>query len=193
MGKRLSKIYTRSGDQGDTALGTNARIRKHAARIHAMGEVDELNSWIGHIRSALMQPHLQDGQLSQIQHDLFDVGGELAMPGYALVQDNLVTDLEDAIDLLNAKLPALDNFILPAGNEATTRTHIARSVARRAERQLWSLLAEETAAGNDVQERVSERSIQYVNRLSDFLFVLARSLARESGGQEVLWQSRHKQ
>lgn len=192
MGNRLSKIYTRSGDQGDTGLGTNARISKHASRVHAMGEVDELNSWIGHIRSALTPPHPQDAQLSQVQHDLFDVGGELAMPGYALLQENLVTELEAAIDQLNADLPPLENFILPAGNEATSRAHIARSVARRAERQLWSLLSEETAAGHAAQERVSERSIQYVNRLSDYLFVLARSLARENGGQEVLWHSRHK-
>lgn len=192
MAKRLTKIYTRSGDQGETGLGTNVRISKQAPRIHAMGEVDELNSWVGHIRSALTQPHPEDAQLSQIQHDLFDVGGELAMPGYALVQDNLVTDLEAAIDRLNADLPSLENFILPAGNEATSRTHIARSVARRAERQLWALHAEETTAGDDEHERVSERSIHYVNRLSDYLFVLARSLARENGGQEVLWQSRHK-
>ncbi|MEX0584124.1 MAG: cob(I)yrinic acid a,c-diamide adenosyltransferase [Natronospirillum sp.] len=193
MGKRLTKIYTRNGDQGQTGLGTNVRVAKHSLRVQAMGDVDELNSWLGHIRSALGQDHRLDSLLSQVQHDLFDIGGELAMPGYELVPTQLVNDLEDNIDVLNADLPPLDNFILPAGNEAASRTHIARSVARRAERQLWALSTVEAAANLDEKARVSPLSIQYLNRLSDFLFVLARVVATENGGKEILWQSRHNQ
>ncbi|MFY0665390.1 MAG: cob(I)yrinic acid a,c-diamide adenosyltransferase [Natronospirillum sp.] len=184
MANRLTKIYTRGGDQGTTGLGTNDRVPKHSPRVNALGDVDEINSWIGHIRSALTQPHDLDAVLSQIQHDLFDIGGELAMPGFELVSPDLVSDLEQHIDRLNEDLPALENFILPAGNEACSRTHLARAVARRAERQLWAL--------HEVDDSVSVRAIQYLNRLSDFLFVLSRTLARENGGQEVLWQSRHK-
>lgn len=183
MANRLTKIYTRGGDTGTTGLGTNDRVAKHAPRINALGDVDEVNSWIGHIRSALTQPHLIDPVLSQIQHDLFDIGGELAMPGFELVSPDLVDELEQHIDRLNEALPPLENFILPAGNETCSRVHIARAVARRAERQLWAL--------REVDDSVSLRAIQYLNRLSDFLFVLSRTVAREDGGQEVLWQSRH--
>lgn len=192
MGKRLSRIYTRSGDTGQTGLGTQGRVPKHDLRIQAMGDVDELNSWIGHIRAALAADHDQTPVLSQIQHDLFDIGGELAMPGFDLVAGTLVTDLESAIDQLNEKLPPLDNFILPAGSEATSRVHIARSVARRAERQLWALHDQELGADTDDDQRVGLTSIQYINRLSDYLFVLARTVARADDGQEVLWQSRHQ-
>ncbi|MFC3853642.1 cob(I)yrinic acid a,c-diamide adenosyltransferase [Salinispirillum marinum] len=184
MANRLTKIYTRGGDQGTTGLGTNDRVAKFSPRVHAMGDVDETNSWIGHIRSALGEQHPLDAVLNQVQHDLFDVGGELAMPGYTLVSPELVRDLEAHIDRLNADLPTLENFILPAGNEAASRTHVARSVARRAERQLWAAQAEDPS--------LNLLAIQYLNRLSDFLFVLSRVIARENGGQEVLWQSRHQ-
>lgn len=184
MANRLTKIYTRGGDQGTTGLGTNDRVAKHALRVHAMGDVDETNSWLGHIRSAMGSEHPLDAVLNQIQHDLFDVGGELAMPGYDLVSPDLVSDLEAHIDRLNADLPALENFILPAGNEAVSRIHITRAVARRAERQLWALHAEDAS--------INVLTVQYLNRLSDFLFVLSRVIARENGGQEVLWQSRHQ-
>lgn len=192
MSNRLTKIYTRQGDLGQTGLGTNDRVAKHDTRVHAMGDVDEVNSWIGHVRAALGEAHQQAPVLSQIQHDLFDIGGELAMPGFDLVKAHLTEDLEAAIDQLNAQLPPLENFILPAGNEAATRTHLARSVARRAERQLWALHATETQNGAEESNRVGLKAIQYMNRLSDYLFVLARSVARENDGSEVLWQSRHQ-
>lgn len=192
MGNRLTRIYTRQGDTGTTGLGTKERVPKHHARVAAMGDVDELNSWIGHIRTALNPEHAEDPVLSQIQHDLFDIGGELAMPGFDLVKPRLIEDLEAAIDRLNEQLPALENFILPAGNEATTRTHLARSVARRAERQCWALHQQETDHPVEDGDQLGLHAIQYLNRLSDYLFVLARALSRENDGQEVLWESRHQ-
>ncbi|TGG95000.1 cob(I)yrinic acid a,c-diamide adenosyltransferase [Natronospirillum operosum] len=192
MGKRLSRIYTRTGDRGETGLGTNERIAKHAARVEALGDVDEVNSWIGHVRAALGAEHAEDATLSQIQHDLFDIGGELAMPGYELVQANLVTELEQAIDRLNADLPPLDNFILPGGSEGVSRIHLARSVARRAERALWALHDAASEQARPESERVGVQAVQYLNRLSDYLFVLARAVAQEAGGREILWQTRNR-
>lgn len=193
MGNRLTRIYTRQGDTGKTGLGTNSRVPKNHPRIVAIGDVDELNSWIGHIRAALTTEHSETGVLSQIQHDLFDIGGELAMPGFELVRPEPVAELEHAIDRLNEHLPALENFILPAGGEATTRAHLARSVARRAERQCWALHQHESEHPVADGEQLGLHAIQYLNRLSDYLFVLARSLSRENDGQEVLWQSRHQE
>ncbi|MCH8551962.1 MAG: cob(I)yrinic acid a,c-diamide adenosyltransferase [Natronospirillum sp.] len=191
MGKRLSRIYTRTGDKGDTGLGTNERLPKHAARVQAMGDVDEVNSWVGHIRAALGGEHTEDACLNQIQHDLFDIGGELAMPGYELVQANLVSELEAAIDRLNEPLPALENFILPGGSEGVSRVHVARSVARRAERSLWALHDAESEQARPDGERLGLHAVQYLNRLSDYFFVLARSIASEDGGREILWQNRY--
>lgn len=192
MGKRLSRIYTRTGDRGETGLGNNERLPKHAARVQAMGDVDEVNSWIGHIRAALGAQHSEDERLGQIQHDLFDIGGELSMPGYELVQENLVTELEQSIDRLNEHLPPLENFILPGGSEGVSRIHLARSVARRAERSLWALHDAESEQARPEGERLGDHVVKYLNRLSDYLFVLARSVASEAGGREILWQNRYR-
>lgn len=192
MGKRLTKIYTRTGDQGQTGLGTTERVSKYSSRVHAMGEVDELNSWVGHIRSALGHGHTEDTHLAQIQHDLFDIGGELAMPGFELIQKTLVEEVEASIDRLNEPLPSLENFILPGGTEAVSRIHLARSVTRRTERALWSLHDDESEQLRPEHERVSPLALKYVNRLSDYFFVLARSVASAAGEQEILWQNRYR-
>lgn len=184
MGHRLSKIYTRTGDKGETGLGMQGRIGKDSLRIAAIGDIDELNSGIGWLMVALAGKESDLAMLSQIQHDLFDLGGELAMPGYELLEDRLITELEGYIDRLNEPLPPLKNFILPGGNEAAARCHLARSVCRRAERTM--------VAFNRAEEKGHVLAQQYLNRLSDLLFVYARHLAREDGQEEVLWQSRHK-
>ena len=184
MGNRLSKIYTKTGDNGTTGLGVNERIAKDSLRIHAIGDTDELNSVIGFCIEALPEHSELATELRQVQHDLFDLGGELAMPGYSLVDDSIVTQLENQIDRHNAQLPPLKNFILPGGNEAASRCHMARSTCRRAERTLVTFNQQESQPHLLVQA--------YLNRLSDYLFVVSRKLAREDGASEVLWQSRHK-
>lgn len=184
MGNRLSKIYTRTGDSGETGLGMQERIGKDSARIAAIGDIDELNSSLGWLMVALGDEHGEYAMLSQIQHDLFDLGGELAMPGYELLDEQLVQDLEQHIDRINEPLPPLKNFILPGGNEAAARCHLVRSICRRAERSLVAFNREE-ATGHSLAQ-------QYLNRLSDLMFVFARKLARSEGCNEVLWQSRHK-
>ena len=181
MGNRLSKIVTRTGDQGQTGLGDGSRLSKDDIRIQCIGDVDELNSWIGMIRAALPDIDVDQLLLSQIQHDLFDLGGELAMPGYQALNEAMITGLEEALEDFNALLPPLKDFILPAGNEVTARCHMARTVARRAERSLVTL---------SQRDEVSPLARQYLNRLSDLLFVMSRMFARRDGGQEVLWQSR---
>lgn len=180
MGHRLSKIYTRTGDSGMTGLSDGARVEKDAARVEAMGAVDELNS---HLGATLAQP-LPAGVracLTQIQHRLFDLGGELSMPGddYRVLRSSHIEQLEQWLDQFNADLPPLTEFILPGGNAAAASCHIARAVCRRAERRVASLLR---------QEAVNQQALSYLNRLSDLLFVLARVLARQNGGSEVLWQ-----
>lgn len=184
MGHRLSKIYTRTGDAGDTGLGMKGRVNKDSLRIAAIGDIDELNCQIGWLMVALEDDSPERPMLSQIQHDLFDLGGELAMPGYELLEEALISDLEDHIDRINEPLPPLKNFILPGGNEAAARCHIARSVCRRVERTM--------VAFNRSDEKPHRLAQQYLNRLSDLLFVFSRQLARVNGYQEVLWQSRHK-
>lgn len=181
MGHRLSKIYTRTGDDGSTGLGDGTRIRKDAARVEAYGTVDEANAQVGVLRASLAADHGAQVMLEHIQHDLFDVGGELCIPGYILVTPGYVDRLEAAIDVINADLPPLKDFILPGGSLPAAQAHVARTVCRRAERRTLSLMAEET---------VNPLALQYLNRLSDYLFVLARQLAREQGGQEVLWRKR---
>ncbi len=178
MGNRLSKIITRTGDAGTTGLGDGSRVAKDSARIEAIGTIDELNSAIGWL--AALPGHATDiGQLLlTIQHDLFDLGGELAIPGHTSLTNTHVERLEQAVEHYNATLPPLKEFILPGGNEAAARCHVARSVARRAERRCWTL------AG---AEKVNDLCLVYLNRLSDLLFVLARVLARTDGGSEVLW------
>ena len=178
MGHRLSKIYTRTGDDGTTGLGDGARVSKDSSRVEAFGCVDELNSLIGVVRAADL-PDTVDDVLGRIQHTLFDLGGELCIPGHQLITASKVDDLEAAIDALNADLPALREFILPGGNPAAAGCHVARSVCRRAERRVLTLSREET---------VNPEALRYLNRLSDLLFVTARTLARRNGGAEVLWQ-----
>jgi cob(I)alamin adenosyltransferase len=178
MGNRLSKIVTRTGDGGTTGLGDGTRVAKDAARIEAIGGVDELNSALG----VLLAEPLPDGIracLVDVQHDLFDLGGELSIPGYTAVTDPHVQRLEQAVERYNAVLPPLQEFILPGGTRAAGLAHVARTVCRRAERAVVHL-----AAG----ESVGEPARRYLNRLSDLLFVLARTLNRAAGGADVLWE-----
>lgn len=179
MGNRLSRIYTRTGDDGSTGLGDGSRVPKDDARVEAFGSVDELNACIGLLRAELAADHAAQPLLSEIQHDLFDLGGELSIPGYVLLREGQVELLEQAIDQLNASLPMLREFVLPGGNRAAATAHLARTVCRRAERRTYHLVH----AGADVRPL----PMQYLNRLSDYLFVLARTLARENGAAEVLW------
>ena len=178
MAKRLTRIYTRSGDDGSTGLANGQRLHKDHRRIEAIGSVDELNARIGLLRALGPKPET-DRLLENTQHRLFDLGGELALPGTELLNQDHTLTLEQTLDELNASLPALDEFILPGGNEAAARCHLARTGCRRAERELLRLSREEP---------VNSASIRYLNRLSDLLFVLARLLAREDGGSEVTWQ-----
>ncbi len=178
MGNRLSRIITRTGDTGTTGLGDGSRVAKDSARIEAIGTVDELNSALGWLAALPdLFPDLAKLLLT-IQHDLFDLGGELAVPGYTALANTHIEALEAAVEHYNATLPPLKEFILPGGSEATARCHIARSIARRAERRCWTLANAESTTG---------LATIYLNRLSDLLFVLARVLARADGGSEVLW------
>lgn len=179
MGFRLSKIYTRKGDAGQTGLGDGASVAKNDPRVAAMGDVDELNAQVGVLISWLTPESPHSGTLRDIQHRLFDMGGELSIPGTELIKAEAVERLEANIDDLNAKLAPLENFILPGGDSVTAQTHVARTVCRRAERTLFGL-AEHT--------QVNELSLRYINRLSDYFFVLARALAAEGGVGEVLWR-----
>ena len=177
MGNRLSKIYTRTGDDGSTGLGDGSRTGKDSARVDAYGTVDEANSTIGLVLASEL-PELVRDQLVAIQHQMFDLGAELCIPGHAAIFDADIDRLEQWLDGHNEDLPALKEFILPAGGEAAARCHIARTVVRRAER--------ETVALSRV-ESVRPEAVRYLNRLSDLLFVLARVLARASGHGEVTW------
>jgi cob(I)alamin adenosyltransferase len=177
MGNRLSKIYTRTGDKGTTGLGDGSRVDKDSLRVEAFGTVDELNSAVGFVLATELPDKVQTC-LTRTQHELFDLGGELCMPGYTLVPDSYVDGLEQQLDTFNEDLPPLKDFILPGGSEAAARCHLARTVARRAERRVVSLAQ---------NEDVNPASIRYLNRLSDLLFVIARVLARHDGGSEVLW------
>jgi cob(I)alamin adenosyltransferase len=181
MGHRLSKIYTRTGDDGTTGLGDGQRISKDDLRVAAYGTVDETNSAIGLLRAHLnqSQPHALDEALSRIQHELFDLGGELCIPDYRILQASYIERLEQQIDEMNSQLPMLKNFILPAGSLATAQAHMARTICRRAEREVTTLAKRD--------DNVSGLALQYLNRLSDWLFVAARQIARENNGQEVLW------
>ena len=179
MGHRLSKITTRTGDGGDTGLGDGSRVRKDNPRIAALGEIDELNSAIG-LLLAEPVPERVRTNLESIQHDLFDLGGDVSIPGRSTMTAEQAQRLEALLDEMNAGLPRLKEFILPGGTRAAGLAHLARSVCRRAERSLVALSSSEKVAG---EGRV------YLNRLSDFLFVLGRVLNREGGrGGEVLWQ-----
>jgi len=176
---RLSKIYTRTGDDGTTGLGDGTRVPKEHARVEAYGTVDEANSAIGVVLAVPNLPQEIAALLLEIQHDLFDLGGELATPGLTLIKEEHTVRLEHAIDKFNADLPSLKEFILPSGGPATAACHLARTIARRAERCVWSLVR---------IEPVSPDAPRYLNRLSDLLFVLARVLARHENGAEVMWK-----
>ena len=179
MGNRLSQIATRTGDDGTTGLGDNTRVSKNSGRPHAMGDVDELNSHIGLL---LCEPLPQDVRelLIDIQHQLFNLGGELSMPGYELLKDDALLQLDNALAHYNAELPRLLEFILPAGTRAASQAHVCRTVARRAERNVVAL---------EQAEAMRPAPRQYLNRLSDLLFVLARVLNRVDGGDDVYWKS----
>lgn len=177
MGNRLSKIYTRTGDKGRTGLGDGSRTDKDSARVSAYGTVDELNSCVGWLLCEELPPLIRD-ILLRTQHELFDLGGELCMPGTELIPSTYVQQLETDLDCLNEDLPPLKDFILPGGSEAAARCHMARTVCRRAEREAVSL---------GKIEAVNPNSLRYLNRLSDLLFVMARVAARAGGGKEVIW------
>jgi len=182
MGNRLSKIATRTGDNGTTGLGDGTRTGKDSVRVHAMGDVDELNSNIGLLLCEAMPDALRE-ELVTIQHDLFDLGGELCIPGYQMITEAHVARLDDLLAKYNADLPALTEFILPAGSRAAAVAHVCRTVCRRAERAIVTLGKAET---------IHDHPRQYVNRLSDLMFVLSRVLNRFAGGSDVLWQHERK-
>ena len=181
MGNRLSAIVTRTGDEGSTGLADGSRRAKDDIRVHCLGEVDELNALIGVTLSAI-----EDDQVIQVltlvQHDLFDIGAELCQPGKSLIQAVHVDVIESAVEQFNGALPPLKEFILPAGSQAVAYLHLARTVCRRVERSLVTLKTE---------EGLNEVTTQYMNRLSDLLFILARSVALENAGTEVYWQSKY--
>ena len=179
MGNRLSRIYTRTGDDGSTGLGDGQRVRKDDARVEAYGTVDEANSAIGMILAVPGLPPDVSRCLIGIQHDLFDLGGELCIPGMQVIKAERIVELEQVLDGFNDPLPALKDFILPGGGPAAAACHLARTVVRRAERRVWTLA--------DV-EKVNVEVPRYLNRLSDLLFVIARVLARHEHGSEVLWR-----
>jgi cob(I)alamin adenosyltransferase len=178
MGNRLSKIYTRTGDDGSTGLGDGSRVPKDSVRVHAYGTVDELNSALGIVLAYSLPDAIRDC-LTEIQHELFELGGELCIPTSALIHNTDVVRLESRLDAFNEPLPALKDFILPGGSLAAAHCHLARTICRRAERELITLAR---------HEAVRPEAIHYLNRLSDLLFVIARVLARHTGHTEVLWQ-----
>jgi cob(I)alamin adenosyltransferase len=178
MGNRLSKIYTRTGDDGTTGLADGQRVAKHDVRVEASGAVDETNSLLGLL---LTEPALSDeiaDSLRRVQNELFEIGAELSLPGYRKIAPEHVRRLELELDALNAELPPLEEFVLPGGNRAAALCHVARTVCRRAERN---------ACAASTRLELNPELLRYLNRLSDLLFVMARRLAREGGSEEVLW------
>ena len=171
MGNRLSKIYTRTGDDGSTGLGDGARVSKESLRVEAYGSVDETNSAIGLVLAVAALPDAVRSCLTEVQHDLFDLGGELCIPGHRMIMPSYVERLERELDGFNEPLPALKDFILPGGGPAAAACHMARAICRRA-------------------EPIAPDALKYLNRLSDLLFVIARVLARNESGSEVLWRRR---
>ena len=179
MANRLTQIATRTGDDGSTGLGDNTRVSKDSLRVHAMGDVDELNSQIGVLLCEEMPADVRE-LLVEVQHQLFNLGGELSIPGFELLKPEAVAQLDAALEKYNATLPRLQEFILPAGSRAASLAHVCRTVARRAERAVVAL---------DQAETLKESPRQYLNRLSDLLFVLSRVLNRMNGGDDVYWKS----
>jgi len=178
MGNRLSKIATRTGDDGTTGLGDGSRTGKDSVRINAIGEVDELNSHLGVLLCENLPEEMRK-ELMTIQHDLFDTGGELCIPGYTLITEAQVAQLDVLLEKYNADLPPLKDFILPGGSRAAAIAHVCRTVCRRAERAIVTL---------GTTDIINDTPRQYMNRLSDLLFVLARVLNRYAGGSDVLWE-----
>ena len=179
MSNRLTQIATRTGDDGSTGLGDNTRVSKDSLRVHAMGDVDELNSQIGLLLCEEMPADVRT-LLVEVQHQLFNLGGELSIPGFELLKPEAVALLDTSLEKYNAHLPRLQEFILPAGTRAAALAHVCRTVARRAERAVVAL---------DRAETLTEAPRQYLNRLSDLLFVLSRVLNRMNGGDDVYWKS----
>ncbi|MDP3134832.1 MAG: cob(I)yrinic acid a,c-diamide adenosyltransferase [Burkholderiaceae bacterium] len=179
MGQRLTQITTRTGDDGTTGLGDNTRVSKDSLRVHAMGEVDELNSHIGLLLCEVLPDHVRS-LLVDIQHQLFNLGGELSIPGFELLKPDALAQLDAALAEHNARLPRLQEFILPAGTRPAALAHVCRTVARRAERAVVAVGKAET---------VNAAPRLYLNRLSDLMFVLARVLNRVDGGDDVYWRS----
>jgi cob(I)alamin adenosyltransferase len=190
MGNRLTQIATRTGDDGTTGLGDNTRVRKDSLRVQAMGDVDELNSSLGVLLCEPMPAQVRE-LLVEVQHQLFNLGGELSIPGFELLKPEAVAQLDEALAHFNATLPKLAEFILPAGTRAASLAHVSRTIARRAERAVVALGGEEA---------LKDAPRQYLNRLSDLLFVLARALNRHApsaadlaavpkGGDDVYWRS----
>lgn len=177
MGNRLSRIVTRTGDRGQTGLASGGRVSKTHPRVHALGEVDELNSQIG-VVLAQKPPRKIADILLRVQHELFNLGGELSMPGSTLIQAGQVEALEADATVLNTRLPPLKEFVLPGGKPAAAQAHLARTVCRRAERSLWVV---------NESDPLNPETSRYLNRLSDLLFIVARTLARTGGGKEVTW------
>ena len=182
MGNRLSKIYTRTGDDGSTGLGDGTRVPKDDPRVEAYGTVDELNSVIGMLLAEEVQVDIRSC-LTRVQHELLDLGGELCIPGHTAITPEHVSRLENELDGFNAPLPPLKEFILPGGSRAAAVCHLARTVCRRAERRTYTLHS---------ATPVSPQALEYLNRLSDLLFVLGRVIARHDKGTEVLWNHERK-
>ena len=178
MGKRLSKIYTRTGDDGTTGLGDGSRVDKDSHRVDAYGTVDEANSAIGVVLACGGVPEPIRRCLTEVQHDLFELGGELCIPGHKAIEASFVERLENELDGFNENLPALSDFILPGGGTAAAACHLARTIVRRAERRVNTLKNAEV---------VRDEVVHYLNRLSDLLFVIARQLSRTESGSEVIW------
>ena len=178
MGNRLTRIYTRTGDGGTTGLADGSRVAKDSPRIEAIGAVDELNSIIGVLLAERLRKDVR-GCLTGVQHDLFDLGGELSVPGHAIMTKAHTLRLESFLDRFNAKLPPLKDFVLPGGSRAAGFAHTARTICRRAERRVVTLAARDAAP---------PLAVRYLNRLSDLLFVTARVLNRRAKGKDVLWQ-----
>ena len=178
MGNRLSKIYTRTGDDGTTGLGDGSRVAKDSVRVEAYGTVDEANSAIGLVLAAQSLPDEVRICLTEVQHDLFELGGELCIPGHTAVTQEFIDRLETDLDKFNEDLPMLKEFILPGGGPAAAACHLARTIVRRAERRVGTLTG---------IEAIRPEAGKYLNRLSDLIFVIARVLARVESGQEVLW------
>jgi cob(I)alamin adenosyltransferase len=183
MGFRLSKIYTRTGDDGTTGLANGERVDKCSERVEAFGTVDETSSALGLLLAEADLPDEIRAPLTRIQHELFELGAELSLPGYRQISAEHVTRLERELDALNDELPPLEEFVLPGGNRAAAVCHLARTICRRAERRAFA--AAKIAS-------VNGELLRYLNRLSDLLFVMARCLARRDGGKEVLWQREPK-